>query len=51
MKYIGVDASGEYEYSDIISYDECCNCDNFYDNWHEERFECLRKNNGCERME
>ena len=43
MSHIGVDHEGQYTYYDIIDYDRCCTCENFYDNWYETRFECSCK--------
>ena len=45
MRMIGCDYGGKYEYHDIKDYDKCCTCKYFSDNWHEERFECLKPNN------
>ena len=46
---IGYDYYGYYEYHNIKDYDECCTCRHFYDNWYEERFECLSytQNDNC----
>jgi len=43
-EHIGVDEYGEYEDNDIIEYDYCCSCRDFYDNHFETRYECTNEN-------
>ena len=46
---VGSDFGGTYEYYAIKDFDTCSLCENFSDNWHEERFECHRNTEKCER--
>lgn len=33
----------EIKIRNILDYEKCCTCIHFYDNWHEEKFECYAK--------
>ena len=45
---IASDGFGTYVYHEIKDYHTCLGCQYFYDNWHEERFECLKEDRNSE---